>query len=455
MSDFIFGAIELDAKHLQRVPLMMSADMHARGRKHINQSSGGDITDAQMAMASLVAPSVLPSSFFLSMPPVANQGSEGSCVSFMAAYYMRSCEQYYSSGAGSYSTSTNVFSPEFTFNQVSGINCTASSVFSTFDLMKNSGVCLWDTMPYTWTGCDIQPNATQYAEAANYKIPGYYTIPASDIIAMKTRLLQGHALGFISSVDENFYYANGEVIWKTYGTALGVHAITICGYDDAKHAWKVINSFGTSWGDAGFIWIDYDFFPQKVATAVFTIGDAPASNTAPTANAGIDQSISGSSVLLDGTGSKDPDGYLKAYSWSQTSGPNTAVLTNATSAVCSASGLVAGSYTFRLTVTDDGDSTASDSCVVLVQSPETLSLNGVKSGRKHVLNWSLSLNSAAQAIILEVNSGLGYTTLYTTSSTSGSYTNSSLVKKKTYTYRIKVQKTNGTVAYSNTVSITA
>jgi hypothetical protein len=44
-------------------------------------------------------------------------------------------------------------------------------------------------------------------------------------------------------------------------------------------------------------------------------------NSAPTANAGTDQSVASSaSVTLDATGSSDPDGQTLSYTWSQTSG---------------------------------------------------------------------------------------------------------------------------------------
>ena len=54
----------------------------------------------------------------LIMPPVGNQAGEGSCVAFAIGYAARSAEQYYRTGASSYSNSTNVFSPEFLYNQV-------------------------------------------------------------------------------------------------------------------------------------------------------------------------------------------------------------------------------------------------------------------------------------------------------------------------------------------------
>ena len=35
------------------------------------------------------------------------------------------------------------------------------------------------------------------------------------------------------------------------------HAIVLCGWDDAKGAWLLKNSWGTGWGQQGFMWIKY------------------------------------------------------------------------------------------------------------------------------------------------------------------------------------------------------
>ena len=39
----------------------------------------------------------------------------------------------------------------------------------------------------------------------------------------------------------------------------GGHALLICGYADSINAFLVLNSWGTKWGNQGYIWIDYDF----------------------------------------------------------------------------------------------------------------------------------------------------------------------------------------------------
>lgn len=36
------------------------------------------------------------------------------------------------------------------------------------------------------------------------------------------------------------------------------HAIILCGWDDTKGAWLLKNSWGTGWGEDGFMWISYD-----------------------------------------------------------------------------------------------------------------------------------------------------------------------------------------------------
>ena len=83
-----------------------------------------------------------------------------------------------------------------------------------------------------------------------------------------------------------------------------------------------------------------------------------APNQSPTANAGADKVISlpTNSVTLTGSGS-DPDGSIASYAWSKVSG-GSATINNPSSATTTISGLVQGSYIFRLTVTDNGGATA-------------------------------------------------------------------------------------------------
>ena len=95
-------------------------------------------------------------------------------------------------------------------------------------------------------------------------------------------------------------------------------------------------------------------------------------NVAPTANAGADKSLTlpTNSTTLSGSGT-DGDGTIAAYGWSQVSGPNTATLTNAGTATATASGLVQGVYTFRLTVTDNKGATGVDNMTVTVNASGT------------------------------------------------------------------------------------
>jgi hypothetical protein len=103
-----------------------------------------------------------------------------------------------------------------------------------------------------------------------------------------------------------------------------------------------------------------------------TSGPTP-TNTPPTANAGTAQTITlpVSSVTLNGSGT-DADGVISAYAWSQVSGPANAVFSAPSSASTNATGLVAGTYVFRLTVTDNGGATAtSDVTITVNPAPST------------------------------------------------------------------------------------
>lgn len=210
------------------------------------------------------------SAYQIAMPPVSNQGSEGSCVSFAVGYNTRSAEQYFATHAGSYSYSTNIFSPEYLFDQTKiDASCSGSSVYTALEFLKTNGISTWQSMPYSSSnGCSLIPSSSQATEAAAFKISSYSVLSTSDITAVKAMLSANHPLIISFMVDSYFYYAGPGFIWKSFSSTLyGRHAVAVCGFDDSKHAYKIINSWGTGWGDAGYAWIDYDFLPTACTTA--------------------------------------------------------------------------------------------------------------------------------------------------------------------------------------------
>jgi hypothetical protein len=75
-----------------------------------------------------------------------------------------------------------------------------------------------------------------------------------------------------------------------------------------------------------------------------------------------------SSVTLAGTGSDPEDGTAVTFAWSQVSGPSTATLTTPNAATTEVTDLVAGTYAFRLTVTDTKGATATAQATVTVNN---------------------------------------------------------------------------------------
>lgn len=109
-------------------------------------------------------------------------------------------------------------------------------------------------------------------------------------------------------------------------------------------------------------------------TAQYAVSVASA-NTAPVASITGTKAITlpTNSTTLDGSGSTDSDGSIKSYVWSYVSGPSGYSLSGATTSKLTASNLTAGSYTFKLTVTDNSNATASANAVVTVSASSSSS----------------------------------------------------------------------------------
>jgi C1A family cysteine protease len=141
------------------------------------------------------------------------------------------------------------------------------------DFIVANGICTFQSMPYSGTnGCSLLPTTSQLSEALNYKISGYSKVINSDKNAIKAMVSQNHPVIINILADNSFINAKTGFIWKSYsGSGSLPHCLVICGYDDSKNAYKVINSWGTAWGDAGYSWIDYDFFATKSSAYCYVI----------------------------------------------------------------------------------------------------------------------------------------------------------------------------------------
>jgi pimeloyl-ACP methyl ester carboxylesterase len=88
---------------------------------------------------------------------------------------------------------------------------------------------------------------------------------------------------------------------------------------------------------------------------------------APLAHAGADQIIPMSwkyFPLINATTSTDPDGWVKAFHWTKVSGPSQYFIVAPNSGKTKVTGLVAGTYVFRITVTDNDNKTSTDDVTI-------------------------------------------------------------------------------------------
>lgn len=210
------------------------------------------------APASLLkaAPAVLN----LNTPPVGDQGSEGSCVAWGTTYAGRSIS-WQALNPATWSVSVNIFSPEYTYNQIKNGDCSAGSYITKgLDLLVSQGAVPWSIMPYSdVNGCSFMPTADQMAIAANYKVASYSRVSITSA-AIKAALVSGKPVIVGGPVNKAFMYLTGATVLTTFsGKNLGGHCYCVVGYDDNKQAFKVQNSWNTTWGSNGFGYIGYNY----------------------------------------------------------------------------------------------------------------------------------------------------------------------------------------------------
>ncbi len=225
--------------------------------------------------------SELPKSYSLKKyAPIPNsQGQYGTCVGWSSAYAgMTILESINKKRTDLIKTTANTFSPGFIYKQIKSSTDTycklGSSIKNALDIMKTKGVCKFSDM--SEANCPSYLPADVFAKAKQYKITDYAKIfsmfDSKDfkIKAVKKSLSENNPVIIGMNVPPSFNTAFG--VWKpTESSKLiyGGHAMCVIGYDDSKYggAFEIINSWGTKWGNEGFIWVKYTDFHDFVKYA--------------------------------------------------------------------------------------------------------------------------------------------------------------------------------------------
>lgn len=225
--------------------------------------------------SALVTHRGLPSKVDLSdkMPPVGNQGQQGSCVGWATTYAMKSYHERIKNNNWDFDPpwkggqGEHIFSPAFTYNQINGGRDNGSVISDALRLLVNKGAVPWKVMPYSQNDYTTQPTSSMKRKAMGFRAKSYKRMPAGNINAIKAELAKGNPVVTGVPVDDNFYGLKKGVLDSKGGRNYGGHAILIVGYDDNKRsprghrgAIKIINSWGTYWGDRGYGWISYKYF---------------------------------------------------------------------------------------------------------------------------------------------------------------------------------------------------
>ncbi|GKX64987.1 carbohydrate binding domain-containing protein [Inconstantimicrobium mannanitabidum] len=308
----------MDKNMIKTTKVDLNSLAHQRKSNEKNKASElrtDRINSLSKSAANENATSELPSSADNStlkyFPTIGNQGSLGTCASFATTYYQMSYTLNFdrNKDAKNDPNNLNKYSPKWTYNFVNGINNNGSSISGNYRIMQENGVPSLADYPYSpdtvpETNYRAWPtNASIYKTAMKNRIDesGYVTIgdnstktpitsPSdSHLNEVKSLLANGKVLTFTtyifswntsdyvvkddpSTTLDDDYVGQSICAWENR-TQDGGHAMTVVGYNDniwvdlnkdgkvepgEKGAFKIANSWGTDWGNKGFMWISYD-----------------------------------------------------------------------------------------------------------------------------------------------------------------------------------------------------
>lgn len=222
--------------------------------------------------------------------PFANsQGNHGTCTSWATTYAARTiCEAINNGWTDRQKITEEAFAPIFIYKQANDTskNCQSGScVAESLELLKTKGAPKLHS--FNVKCADYIPQEL-FVEAKKYKIDNYkklfedtwrppyridtwaFDTPHSKkIYSVKKALSENHPVVIAITCYDSFCEFNFNLWNGVQDSLMEGHALCVVGYDDEKYggAFEIMNSWGTRWGDEGFIWVKYEDFCNNVRYA--------------------------------------------------------------------------------------------------------------------------------------------------------------------------------------------
>jgi len=222
--------------------------------------------------------------------PVENQGQLGSCT---ANAVVGLVEYFERRAFGRHIDASRLFLYKATRDLLGLHGDTGASLRSTMGALALFGVPPEQYWPYRIARFDVEPSPFCYAFGASYQAVKYYRLdpPGTKPKTLLDRIKSNVATGLPSCFGFTVYSsisqasATGEIPFPTKGEqVVGGHAIDIAGYDDTLEirntspdggtstgAFLIRNSWGASWGKAGYGWLPYEYVLQQLAADFWTL----------------------------------------------------------------------------------------------------------------------------------------------------------------------------------------
>ena len=211
-------------------------------------------------------------------PPIGDQGEKGTCVVWATGYNLKTALNAIDSG---WSTTmlenpARQTSPKDLWLNIpqdqKGSGCSGTGFESAFNALKDKGAASMATVPYQ----DLQNCTGTGVGDSNNRILNYYQVVSDGNLPtvgqLKSYIADTIPLVFGARLGDRFmrWHNDNVIAHDTYNyTGMhAYHAMTLVGYDDSRHAFRVRNSWGTRWGDEGSIWVDYNYFCNEFCYVV-------------------------------------------------------------------------------------------------------------------------------------------------------------------------------------------